>query len=276
MTTPHHTTPFRRRLGASLALAALLATACGASTAVTEVAADRAVAAPAASEAPSVAAGTAADPATNESAAAATSTDPATTGPATETSAAQSAGGHAYGLSIEEYGQSVRESGGATGSAQPSPDATTIGWADLIPEGATAEDVFARFETRLEEVEIGSPEATALYQEMQAEFDPGAVNTGLDGEKIWLAGFVAPLTYDDDIITEFLLVPSFGACIHVPPPPPNQTILVSVAKEDGLTFEDAWGAVWVEGTMTLEYATTDLAEASYTITSAISGVYNNF
>ena len=255
MTTRHSPTLYRR-LGAVLALAALLATACGSSAAITETTAERAIDAPAPQAAPESPASTEA-PEPAQAAAADSSVPPPT--------------GHQYGSSIEDF---VGDS--PSGAPQAGSDAVTIAWDDLIPEGATAADVFARFETRLEEVEIGSPEATALYQEMQAEFDPAAVNSNLDGQKIWLAGFVAPLTYDDDIVTEFLLVPSFGACIHVPPPPPNQTILVTVDKEHGLTLEDSWGAVWVEGTMTLDYAATDLAEASYTITSATSGVYDNF
>lgn len=84
------------------------------------------------------------------------------------------------------------------------------------------------------------------------------------------------MTYDEDIVTEFLLVPYFGACIHVPPPPPHQTVLVTVDRDSGLTIEAAWGAVWVAGTLKVSSATTDLATASYTITDATSGVYDDY
>ena len=202
---------------------------------------------------------------------------PAPTAPATNepsAAAAPAAGGHSYGASLAEF---TGEGDGAQSAAraQASPDAKFIEWGDLIPPGAAPEEVFARFEEQLEAVEIGSPESSALYQQMQAEFDPAAVNPNLDGQKVWLAGFVAPLTYDDDIVTEFLFVPTFGACIHVPPPPPNQTIMVSVDRDDGLTVEDSWGAVWVEGTLTLASTSTDLADTSYTITGATSGVYTD-
>lgn len=264
MTTQNPPT-FHRRLGALVVFVALFATSCGSSTAITQTTAERAVEAPAQPAAPDAApADDTAPPAT------AAETAESAAPPANDDSSAPAqAGGHQYGTSIDDFVDTS-----ASSSIERDADATTIAWDDLIPEGARAQDVFDRFEARLEEVEIGSPEATALYQEMQAEFDPAAVNSSLDGQKIWLAGFVAPLTYDDEIVTEFLLVPSFGACIHVPPPPPNQTILVSVDKEYGLSFEDSWGAIWVQGTLTLDYATTDLAEASYTITSATSGVYN--
>lgn len=212
-----------------------------------------------------------------------------------------------YGATLEEYGASLNEfeesvddvvSAAPTEQAQPTQPAelghartidtsggsgqstragvTTIAWADLIPPGFSGPEIMTRFAEKLNQFEVGSAEAREVYQEMQAEFESGAINEELDGQEIRLAGFVAPLTYVDDVVVEFLLVPNFGACIHVPPPPPNQTIMVTVDKENGLTPEEAWGAVWVEGTMNVSAITTDLAEASYTITDGISGVYNEF
>lgn len=45
-----------------------------------------------------------------------------------------------------------------------------------------------------------------------------------DGERVAIAGYLLPLDFDPAGTTEFLLVPYFGACIHEPPPPPNQVI----------------------------------------------------
>lgn len=159
--------------------------------------------------------------------------------------------------------------------AQPASDIPAIEWQDLIPPGLSGEEISARYAERLKAVDYGTDEASALYEEMRAEYDPEAVNSELDGQTIRLSGFVAPLSYEDELITEFLLVPTFGACIHVPPPPPNQTVLVTLDTSEGLTIEDSWGPVWVEGTMTVSATTTDLASASYTIASASSGAYTN-
>lgn len=53
----------------------------------------------------------------------------------------------------------------------------------------------------------------------------------LDQQRVRIPGFVVPLTYDEDQrVLEFFLVPYFGACIHMPPPPPNQIIHVKAAK----------------------------------------------
>ena len=150
-------------------------------------------------------------------------------------------------------------------------------WEDLVPPGFSGDEIIARYQDRLSELEDGSPEADAIYAEMQAEYEAiNVVNDQLDGARVNLAGFVAPLSFEDDIITEFLLVPYFGACIHVPAPPPNQTILVTLDKADGLTFDESWGAVWVAGTLTVDDATTDLATASYAMTGAASGVYDEY
>jgi hypothetical protein len=57
----------------------------------------------------------------------------------------------------------------------------------------------------------------------------------LDGRLVRLAGYVVPLEYAGTRVTEFLLVPFAGACVHVPPPPPNQ--IVHVRLDNG--FENA-------------------------------------
>ncbi|WP_263418115.1 DUF3299 domain-containing protein [Terriglobus albidus] len=51
----------------------------------------------------------------------------------------------------------------------------------------------------------------------------------LDGKRIAVPGFMVPLEDDADQVTEFILVPFAGACIHVPPPPPNQMIYIKLA-----------------------------------------------
>ena len=69
----------------------------------------------------------------------------------------------------------------------------------------------------------------------------------LMGKSIKIPGFAVPLEGDDgfEYVKEFLLVPPFGACIHVPPPPPNQVIHVILDKP--VYFEKLMYAVWVSG-----------------------------
>jgi len=70
------------------------------------------------------------------------------------------------------------------------------------------------------------------------------------------------LEFDGRGVGEFLLVPYFGACIHVPPPPPNQVVFG--AKEDGIKIS-LFDAIWVYGTLQIETINSDLAESGYSM-----------
>ena len=53
-----------------------------------------------------------------------------------------------------------------------------------------------------------------------------------------LTAFIVPLEDDMQSADEFLLVPYFGACVHTPPPPPNQ--MVYVKMKDRKTVKIGW------------------------------------
>lgn len=84
----------------------------------------------------------------------------------------------------------------------------------------------------------------------------------MDGKTIRLGGYPVPLETDaKGHATLFFLVPYPGACIHVPPPPPNQLVLVRYPK--GLKLEDIYTPLWVEGALKVEKVSNDLADAAY-------------
>jgi hypothetical protein len=86
----------------------------------------------------------------------------------------------------------------------------------------------------------------------------------LNNKKIRIPGFIVPVDFDDtQVVTRFLLVPYFGACIHEPAPPPNQTIYAEF--EPGYTLESLWDPFWIEGTLFTTRVVEDLATASYTL-----------
>jgi len=74
-----------------------------------------------------------------------------------------------------------------------------------------------------------------------------AVNPELDGKIVRLPGYVLPIEFKGKQVTEFLLVPWVGACIHTPPPPPNQ--IVHVKSDKPLEIDGMFDAVWVTGRM---------------------------
>ena len=74
-----------------------------------------------------------------------------------------------------------------------------------------------------------------------------AVVPELNGQQVKLPGYLLPLEFDQKKVTEFLLVPWFGACIHTPPPPPNQIVFVTM--EEGYGNTEQFAPVWVWGEM---------------------------
>ncbi|WP_169307696.1 DUF3299 domain-containing protein [Gemmatimonas aurantiaca] len=75
---------------------------------------------------------------------------------------------------------------------------------------------------------------------------PGDSLRRLVGRRVRLPGFIVPLEDFQDRAKEFLLVPYFGACVHMPPPPPNQLVYVKMRGTVNLTW---WAPVWVEGVL---------------------------
>ncbi len=83
-----------------------------------------------------------------------------------------------------------------------------------------------------------------------------AVNEDVIGEDVRIPGYVLPLDFDGQKVTSFLLVPYAGACIHTPPPPANQMVLVSYP--DGIEVSGLFTPVWIEGKMNAEYSVQDV------------------
>ena len=86
----------------------------------------------------------------------------------------------------------------------------------------------------------------------------------MNGRTIRIGGYPVPLESNaKGASTLFFLVPYPGACIHVPPPPPNQLVLVRYPK--GLKLDDIYTPLWVTGTLKVEKVNNDLADAAYAL-----------
>lgn len=97
----------------------------------------------------------------------------------------------------------------------------------------------------------------------------------LDGTEVRIPGFVVPTEFDGGgELTEFVLVPAFGYCIHVPPPPPNQMIYVTMPERT--TFTDIWLPVMIEGTLTISEVASEFGAVSYQIEGEITGRYTGY
>lgn len=85
----------------------------------------------------------------------------------------------------------------------------------------------------------------------------------LDGKEVRIPGFMVPLEDNMKRVAEFLLVPSPQACIHVPPPPPNQMVLVEMDVNSDAKVE--FGPIWIYGKLSLRSKRHMYGESSFTM-----------
>ncbi|GLX86891.1 hypothetical protein tloyanaT_31440 [Thalassotalea loyana] len=86
----------------------------------------------------------------------------------------------------------------------------------------------------------------------------------MDGKDIKIPGFVVPVEVNEEQkITSFFLVPFFGACLHAPPPPPNQIIYIEATE--GVEIVNLYDAVWVSGKLSAEMFEDQIATSAYTM-----------
>ncbi len=96
----------------------------------------------------------------------------------------------------------------------------------------------------------------------------------MDGKAVRLPGFIVPIEFDDNqSITQFFFVPFFGACLHLPPPPPNQIIFVDYPE--GFQIEALYEPFWVSGVINTASVENDIATAAYTMRMQSFMPYDN-
>ena len=148
-----------------------------------------------------------------------------------------------------------------------------VSWDDLMPEGwepeplAIEHDIFGgeSFEGQAYDGDLNPISIPESVKE------PAPIVKKLDQQKLRIPGYIIPIKFDSNSVTEFLLVPYIGACIHVPPPPENQIIYVSLSKP--LMSTEFWEPVWVNGEMRTKMLMTEYATAGYHMISATTDPY---
>jgi hypothetical protein len=91
------------------------------------------------------------------------------------------------------------------------------------------------------------------------------VITEYDGKFIRIPGFIVPLeSANERMVTEFFIVPYFGACLHMPPPPPNQ--IIHVVVNEGVELENLYDPFWFEGRLALKTIETETGVSAYAMT----------
>ena len=170
-----------------------------------------------------------------------------------------------------------------------------LNWDDLIPEEVQFDDPFETlgrekleylgFVARVRNMIAAGEQVSKATREEMAELEAKLIDDGididgllarredirelrkkravsvvgeLDGESVKMPGYLLPLEYSGTKVTEFLLVPWVGACIHTPPPPPNQIVHVVLDQGNGFESRSVYEPVWVAGEMFTKSSTKNL------------------
>ena len=125
----------------------------------------------------------------------------------------------------------------------------TIDWNDLMPDPWVKEmskDMAAM--SKLSYLQDSSDEATKAMSAIRKKLDEAPIVKTQLNKKVRIPGYAVPLDAERSDKREFLLVPYFGACIHTPPPPANQIVLVRPTVQSKIKkMPESMDVLWVEG-----------------------------
>src|SRR5690554_3589575 len=151
------------------------------------------------------------------------------------------------------------------GLALPAVAAQVVDWLDLLPE----ED----YQAMLDMPEIGHDwgeeapgDFTSNLRTQDRDLPDVMYSTRVveasDDRAIQIGGYLLSLaTHVQRPYTTFFVVPWSGGCVRIPPPPPNQIILVDYPA--GFAIEDIYEPLWLTGQLRVEQTSNALADASY-------------
>lgn len=147
----------------------------------------------------------------------------------------------------------------AAAKARPGhPQDLVIDWLDLMPDAER------------KALEAGEwPEIDFEHETLDSTRQVGSSATvaSMHGRKVRIPGYIVPIDLDDQQrMRSFFLVPYYGACIHVPPPPPNQLIYAEL--DTAIEVPSMWEAQWLTAELRVARVDADIASSSYRAVSA--------
>ena len=142
----------------------------------------------------------------------------------------------------------------------------TLEWTDLMPQSdldalMSGPEITHDTPELPIDSQISNQVRQAIEQAADSAYQKALVSTDVRPElnetKVRIPGFMVPLEFNDkQQVTEFFVVPYFGACIHVPPPPPNQ--LIHVVYPKGFKLQDLYMPFWFQGVLKTEIFSKDV------------------
>ncbi|MFN6996864.1 MAG: DUF3299 domain-containing protein [Aquincola tertiaricarbonis] len=137
----------------------------------------------------------------------------------------------------------------------------TITWDALVPKDWNPNDLFK--DAPPASLQDDDPRAKDMLAKLREAWDNAPANASMDNTQVRLPGYLVPLEEANGQVSEFLLVPYFGACIHTPPPPANQIVHVLPRTPAG-KFK-AMDTVWVRGTLRVTRNASAMGTSGYRI-----------
>ena len=133
-----------------------------------------------------------------------------------------------------------------------------LAWSDLLPEGE------AQRIAELQQLQALQTGFDHFGSEAMPQIQTFNTVDALEGQRVRIGGYVLPFDFTGSRqVSRFLLVPYVGACVHVPPPPPNQ--LVFVTTPEPVEVEGLWDPVYAEGILRAVRNDNELGDTAYTL-----------
>ena len=141
----------------------------------------------------------------------------------------------------------------------------TIGWSELLP--TADKQLLSRYQqdlpTDLTDQVVLSLQATTDQNYQATLLSTNTVTKFID-QVISISGFIVPIDVQENrTMTSFFLVPYFGACIHYPPPPPNQLIYVTIPN--GMPATDFQMPYTISGVLRKDLYEDPLGTSAYSL-----------
>jgi hypothetical protein len=149
----------------------------------------------------------------------------------------------------------------------------SIEWIQLMPEDdlealLNPPELILGIEDGSAEDSLDSFKQNAFEDERALAFQQALTSTrvieSFQDEPILIPGYIVPLeTNEQQLVTEFFIVPYFGACLHMPPPPPNQ--IIHAKHKQGVELVNLYDPFWFEGILKIELNEKMLGTSAYSL-----------
>jgi hypothetical protein len=167
-------------------------------------------------------------------------------------------------LLVLSLGIALYVAGILSGPAPPAEDVYVIEWNTLVPADYDPDELVRKYSAEVARLKDDDPRGKELAETLRQAWEDAPVVTFLNDKVVKLSGFIVSLEGNGEALTEFLLVPYFGACIHTPPPPSNQIVFVRTPSRP-FPISRSFERITVTGRLRTEHARSARASASYAI-----------